>query len=167
MPLISDGRLVDDVWLSVADDDALPATGRVIVSLSRWQAERDALRARREPVGVRLRSSDRVDSVAADVAAIALIAIEFPTFRDGRPYSMARILRQHLGFSGELRAVGNVLQDQLLFMHRCGFDAFEIAEASALDAWRRAMDEISVFYQPAADVRLPAAALRLRRSAAE
>jgi uncharacterized protein (DUF934 family) len=77
------------------------------------------------------------------------------------------LLRERYGFAGELRAVGNVLRDQFMFMHRCGFDAFEVADERQVEAWRKAMDEISVWYQPATDGRVPATTLRHFRSAAE
>jgi uncharacterized protein (DUF934 family) len=167
MALISNGRLTDDPWVAVADDVALPALGPVIVSLDRWQAERDALLARGGLLGVRVASHQLATEFAADLAHFDLVALEFPSFRDGRAYSTARLLRERYGFSGELRAVGNVLRDQFMFMHRCGFDAFEVADESQVEVWRKAMDEISLWYQPAADGRIPLTTLRHFRSAAE
>ena len=96
-----------------------------------------------------------------------MVALEFPKFRDGRAYSTARLLRERYGFAGELRAVGDVLRDQFLFMHRCGFDAFEVADEQAVAAWRKAIAEFTVFYQTATDGRAPAGALRGLRRAAE
>jgi uncharacterized protein (DUF934 family) len=167
MALISNDRLTDDPWVTVADEEALPASGPVIVSLDRWQAEREALLARGSLLGVRLASSQLASEIAADLAHFDLVALEFPTFRDGRAYSIARLLRERYGFAGELRAVGNVLRDQFMFMHRCGFDAFEVADEGQVEAWRKAMDEISIWYQPATDGRVPATTLRHFRSAAE
>jgi len=167
MALISNGRLTDDPWVTVADEEALAASGPVIVSLDRWRAERDALLARGGLLGIRLASHQLASEIAADVLHFDLVALEFPTFRDGRAYSSARLLRERYGFAGELRAVGNVLRDQFMFMHRCGFDAFEVADEKQVEAWRKAMDEITVWYQPATDGRVPATALRHFRSAAE
>jgi uncharacterized protein (DUF934 family) len=167
MPLISNGRSTDDPWVAVADDEALPASGPVIVSLDRWQTERDALLGRGGRLGVRLASHQLATEIAVDLAHFDLVALEFPTFRDGRAYSTARLLRERYGFKGELRAVGNVLRDQFLFMHRCGFDAFEVANEGEAAAWRKAMEEFSVWYQSAADDRIPATTLRHFRSAAE
>jgi uncharacterized protein (DUF934 family) len=167
MPLIKQGRVAEDTWVAVADDAALPANGPVIVSLDRFRSERETLLERSEPLGVRLHSNQLARELGDDVKHLALIAIEFPSFRDGRAYSTARVLRERFGFTGELRAVGDVLRDQFLFMHRCGFDAFEVAnEAAALD-WRKAMAEFTVFYQAANDGRMPARVLRGLRSAAE
>lgn len=159
--------VVADPWVSVGDDDPLPAAAPVIVSLTRWERDRDALIATGRPVGVRLASHQLATSIAGDLDHLALVALEFPTFRDGRAYSTARQLRERFGFKGELRAVGNVLRDQLLFMHRCGFDTFEIAHPDAAAAFAKALAEFTVFYQPATDQRTPAPRLRHLRSAAE
>jgi uncharacterized protein (DUF934 family) len=167
MPLIKDGRLTSDPWIAVADDAELPVTGAVIVSLARFRAEREALLARRAPLGVRLKSSERAREIGEDARQLGLVALEFPTFRDGRAYSSARLLRERYGFAGELRAVGDVLRDQFLFMHRCGFDALEVADEKAAEAWRKAISEFTVFYQPATDRRAAAATLRHLKRAAE
>ena len=167
MPLIRQGRLAEDTWTVVADDAALPAKGPVIVSLERFRSARETLLTRSAPVGVRLHSNQLANEIGEDAKHLALIAIEFPSFRDGRAYSTARVLRERYEFAGELRAVGDVLRDQLLFMHRCGFDAFEVADARAIEDWRKAITEFSVFYQSTADGRARAALLRGMRRAAE
>jgi uncharacterized protein (DUF934 family) len=164
MPLIKDNELVPDPWASLDDDAALPAGAPAIVGLERWEAERETLIKRNAPLGIRLRSDQPPKLVLDDLDRFALVALEFPKFGDGRAYSYARLLRERYGFRGELRAVGNVLRDQALFMLRCGFDAFEVAEASALEGWRAALGEISVFYQPTADGRTPAHGLRAERA---
>ena len=104
--------------------------------------------------------------VTNDLDRLALIALDFPVFRDGRAYSHARLLRERFGFDGEIRATGNVLRDQFLFMHRCGFDAFVIADPAQADAWLQSISEISVWYQPATDSRTPVLSLRHRLAAA-
>ena len=105
-------------------------------------------------------------AVADDVAHFGLNALEFPSFTDGRAYSSARLLRERYGFTGELRAVGNVLRDQFAFMLRCGFNAFEVRDTDA-GAWPEAVREIGVWYQPAGDRHVTAMRLRHRRAAAE
>lgn len=167
MALIKDGQLMDDAWAAVPDDAEVPSSGPVIISLSRWQTEREALSSRSDPIGVRLASHDQASDIASGLNRISLVALEFPTFRDGRAYSTARLLRERYGFQGELRAVGNVLRDQLLFMHRCGFNAFEIVSDDAVGSWNKAMEEFSACYQPAADHRVPVTALRHIQRAAE
>lgn len=159
MALIRDGQLADDPWVLVADDAALP-DGAAILTLARWTAERDGLAGSNRRLGVRLKSSEAPESIAGDLDRLDLVCLDFPKFQDGRAYSHARKLRQRLGYTGELRAVGNVLRDQVLFMRRCGFDSFEVADAGVAREWARAMEEISVVYQPAADGRRPVSALR-------
>lgn len=162
MPLLKDGRLVDDPWRTVPDAAELPSEGQVIVGLDHWRDNRENLVKRNVPLGIRLRSDEFPDEISEDLDRFAVIALEFPTFRDGRAYSHARRLRERLGFKGELRAVGNVLRDQWVFMLRCGFDAFEVEDEGAEAAWRSASGEIGVHYQPAADLRPGVVALRHR-----
>jgi uncharacterized protein (DUF934 family) len=167
MPLLRDGAVVDDPWVTIDDGTALPMDGPAIVSLERWQAHRDALLGRNAPLGIRLKSDQSPALIADDLDRFAVVALEFPVFRDGRAYSYARLLRERYGYRGEVRAVGEVLRDQFLFMLRCGFDALEVRDEKAVDQWREAVSEISVVYQPAADSQTPVWALRHRRSAAE
>jgi len=155
MPLIKDGLVIEDAWTRVEDCGVLP-DGPVVVSLARWQAERDALLQRNGPLGIVLASNEMPEAIADNLARFDLVCLAFPKFQDGRAYSSARKLRQRFGYRGELRAVGNVLRDQFLFMRRCGFDSFEVADARAVAQWQRAMSEISVVYQPAADARATA-----------
>jgi uncharacterized protein (DUF934 family) len=150
MPLIKNNTFVENTFAHVADDEALP-DGAIVVSLKRWQAERDTLAARNAPLGVRLTSDQSPEALGADVIHFALIELEFPKFKDGRGYSWARLLRQRLGFHGEIRAVGDVLRDQWLFMSRCGVDAFEVRPGTRLEDFRAALAEQTVFYQPASD----------------
>ena len=162
MALLVDGKLVDDAWLVLREEDGVPAAKPVVVSLSRWQAERDELLGREGALGIRLRSDEPPAQIADDLERFALIELEFPAFKDGRAYSYARLLRERYGYQGELRAVGDVLLEQLQFMHRCGFNAFEIESENALDEWVTATSEISVWYQPTNDGQ--ATAMELRRS---
>ncbi len=163
MPLLKGGRLAPDPWRRVADGDALPPDAPSIVSLARWQAERETLVTRAAPSGIALRNHEPVATLVPDLERLALIALEFPKFTDGRAYTQARLLRERFGFRGELRATGQVLTDQLLFMRRCGFDAFELADVKSDAAWRGAFAAFSAFYQPAGDGRDPIAVLRRHR----
>lgn len=163
MPLLKYGRVVDDPWRFVGDDESLPAEGHVVVSFKRWTAERGALLARGWPLGVRIEPADLVETLAPDLARLELIQIDFPKFNDGRGYSTARLLRQRYRYQGEVRAVGRVLRDQLLYLHRCGFDAFEIAREDAVETWIKAVSEFGAWYQRGADDRLTVNALRHRR----
>jgi uncharacterized protein (DUF934 family) len=162
MALVKDGKLVADTFADAAAAGAIPPAGAVIVDFAQWQAERAPLLARGTPLGIRLHSDQSPDLIAADVAHFAVVALEFPKFRDGRAYSYARILRERYGFKGELRAVGDVLLEQLFFMIRVGFDAFELSSADPLRDYQTALADFSVWYQPTGDGRPTAIQLRHR-----
>ena len=147
--------LEDDRFTTVADDEATPP-GDVIVSFTRFQAEGDALLAQGRSVGVRLTAEESVDDLAYDLPRIAVVALEFPKYRDGRAYTGARLLRERYKFDGEIRAVGDVLREQALFMVRCGFDGFEPADGSSPRQWADAAGRYRHVYQRAADGRAPA-----------
>jgi uncharacterized protein (DUF934 family) len=160
MALIRNGSLADDPFVAVGDDDDLPQAGAVLVSLARWQNARAALIARSDPLGVRLASDESPELIAEDLDRLALVALEFPKFRDGRAYTYARMLRERFGFAGEVRAVGDVLMEQLHFMLRTGFDAFEMEGDDPLTQFETAKAEFSVWYQPTGDGRPTATQLR-------
>jgi uncharacterized protein (DUF934 family) len=105
---------------------------------------------------VRLEPDEAVEDLAGDLQRLALVALAFPKFRDGRPYSAAALLRERYGFKGEIRAVGEVLRDQADFMIRCGFDAYEPADGSTPEDWNRAEHRFRHVYQAAADDLSPA-----------
>ena len=109
-------------------NEALP-DAPIILKKAQWLAERDRLAGRNAPLGLRLEPGEAIDDIAADLARFALIALSFPKFSDGRAFSTARLLREKHGFAGELRAVGNVLSDQIPFMRRVGFDSLEVTHA--------------------------------------
>src|SRR5580692_4597293 len=141
MPLFRESGIDDDPWQRLDDDAPVPADGLVLVGFTRW----------REPVGVALANTDPVEALASDTSRLDLITLHFPKFSDGRAYSQARLLRERLGYQGELRATGNVLQDQAPFMLRCGFDAFESEQKGFGEALTRARTLFSVVYQPTED----------------
>lgn len=161
MALIREGRLSDDRFIDVRDRDQIPAEGAVIVSLAQWQANRKALRGR--DLGIRLQSDEPPEHIAEDLAAFQVIALEFPAFRDGRAYSYARLLRENYGYAGEIRAVGDILLEQLHFMIRVGFDAFELHGEDPEGAYRTAAEEFTVWYQPGSDDRQTAMQLRMQK----
>ena len=148
MSLIKNGQITEDSWQVIAEDGLLPSAGDIIVTLEFWQASRDRLLRHNGRLGLRLRSDEAAGAIVGDLEHLDLVALEFPKFNDGRAYSTARLLRERYGFAGEVRAVGNVLRDQLHFMRRCGFDAFEVVGDKALQDWCAALAEISVTYQP-------------------
>ena len=167
MAVLKHGALQPNDWLTVADGEALPEGKPVVVTLDRWLKERESLIGRNAPLGLRLRSEQSPLAVADDLARFELIVLEFPKFTDGRGYSHARILRQRLGYLGELRAAGNVLRDQYLFMDRCGIDSVELGEAARVPGFLESLGEFSIWYQPAADQRPTVLALRHAKQPAQ
>lgn len=151
-----DGHMVEveDPFTHVSDDQEI-ATGDVIVSLTRYQSEGSGLLADGRALGVRLNSDDEVEALAGELDRLAVVALDFPKFRDGRAYTSARLLRERFGFTGEVRAVGDVIREQAGFMVRCGFDAFEPADASSPQEWEKAANRYRHVYQRAADAREP------------
>ena len=147
--------LANDAFTHVDDEQELPP-GEVILSLARFQAEGDRLLSEGRAVGVRLAPDQEVEALAYDLPRIALVALQFPKFLDGRQYSNAQILRERYGYTREVRAVGDVLREQAGFMLRSGFDAFEPADGSTPDQWERATHRFRHVYQRAADDREPA-----------
>ncbi|MEZ5831832.1 MAG: DUF934 domain-containing protein [Dongiaceae bacterium] len=160
MALLQHGALQPNNWRFVGDDAAIPADEAVIVSLKRWQAESESLRGRNAPVGVRLKNDEPALALAEDVHRLSLIEVEFPKFTDGRAFSQARILRDKLGYQGELRGIGNILRDQYLYMTRCGIDAVELPEDKPIEGYLAALEEFSAWYQPASDGRTTVLELR-------
>jgi uncharacterized protein (DUF934 family) len=151
----------EDPFTLVGDDQPIPQ-GDVIVSLARLQSEGGWLESQGRALGVRLAAAEPPEVLAGALGRLAVVALEFPKHRDGRAFSAARVLRDRLGFAGELRAVGDVLLDHAFLMIRCGFDAFEPADGSTPEAWTRAAGRFRHVYQRASDERTPAFAERGR-----
>ncbi|MEQ8395574.1 DUF934 domain-containing protein [Thalassobaculum sp.] len=159
MPLIKNGAAVQDPWFAATTESDLDRSGPLLVPLELWQQHRDRLVGRVGPLGVRLASAQSPALIAADLDRLDLVALEFPKFTDGRAYSYARLLRERHGFTGEVRAVGHVLRDQIAFMLRCGFDSLEVDERAA-GGWQSATTAFSAWYQPATDAQAPIPARR-------
>jgi len=162
MPLVKGGKIVNDEYVQLADDAALPEAGAVLVSAARFLADPEVLLQRREKVGVVWPNSRDVEDLLPYVERLALIALVFPSFRDGRAYSQARLLRERYFFRGELRATGQVLRDQFVFMLRAGFDAFDVKKQADAEAYAQTVKRYSVFYQPTGDGRIAAPFRRLQ-----
>lgn len=151
MRVIKDNRLLELDWCRVADDEPLPEGAKPIVSLARWQKEREQLLQWPGGVGVWLSGDDPPSALVEDLGRLELIALQFPTFGDGRCFSHARLLRERYGYRGDLLAVGDVLRDQLFYMQRCGINVFPIREDKDPQDALKAFGEFSVKYQTAAD----------------
>lgn len=160
MKLLKDGMVAADVWVLLGDGDDLPLEKPVIVSLDRWLADRDTLKGRNGPLGLRLAADQSPELIAEDLNRFEHISLDFPRFGDGRAYSSARMLRERYGYKGEIRAVGDVLVDQFPFMIRVGFDAFEVPDGKDPQAYLDALEKVTIFYQRAVDARAHVAELR-------
>jgi uncharacterized protein (DUF934 family) len=147
--LIKGGALVDDPFVLVREAVSLAGLPRgvpVLVPLALWRAERAALAAR-QGIGVWLAPADDPGALAGDVASLPVIAVDFPSFTDGRGYSTARLLRERYGYTGELRAIGDVQRDQLHFLHQSGFDAFALRDDKDPEAALAGLRDFSDGYQ--------------------
>ena len=149
MPLWRREGFVDDPWLTLADDAAPQNAGRIVVSLKRWLAEGASLSARADAVGVAVEAGQEAQAHLAELAERPLVALAFAKFADGRSFSYARILRDRYGFKGELRAIGEVLIDEIPLMLRCGFDSFEVSNEPTLRALKEGrLPGPPIHYQP-------------------
>lgn len=160
--LIRNSQLVDDPFsvveappagaAEVTPEAAPPLPdGALLVPLAVWRSRRAELLGRAAPVGVWLDPAEDPADLRADLALLPLIAINFPKFTDGRGYSLARLLRERHGYAGEIRAIGDVLHDQLFLMARCGFDAFALKDGKNAELALRAFETFREPYQAAVD----------------
>jgi len=142
-----------DAWTRFDGDAARIINGDALLfPLPVWLAQRDALLARdASRTGIWLNGDEEPEQIAADIHRFDCIAVNFPSFMDGRGFSCGRLLRERYGFRGELRATGDIFVDQLHFLKRCGFDAFELPDDTSLDAALNCLDAFSVHYQAACD----------------
>jgi len=158
--IIKNKTIRDDDWtvLRLGESDtpegvAVPS-GKIIVPLKVWLAQRDALQARRE-LGVWLASDERAEDLTNDLGIFSVIAVDFPKFADGRGYTIAHHLRVRLGYNGELRAIGDVLRDQMFYMQRVGFNAFAARPDKDIYEALKGLNDFSVTYQASSDEKLP------------
>lgn len=165
MPLVKGNKIANDSFVVPADDAELPAGGDVLISATRFLADPAAILSRSGKVGVIWPNNRDVDDLIPHLGMLAAVALVFPSFRDGRAYTQARLLRERHGYKGELRATGQVLRDQFVFMLRAGFDAFDVKKQSDAEAFADVAKRYSVFYQPTGDGRVTAFRQRLTRHA--
>jgi len=162
MPLVKGGKITEDPFVHVSDGAELPAAGNLQVSAARFLEDPEALFARPGKVAVIWTNSRDVDDLVPHLDRLGGVALVFPTFRDGRAYSQARLLRERYLYRGELRATGQVLRDQFVFMLRAGFDAFEVKKQADAEAFAQTVQRYSVFYQPTGDGRITALHRRMQ-----
>ena len=165
MRVIKSGGVLEDDWQRIAEADPgqpLPE-GDLIVPLAYWRNNRELLSRHNGRVAVCLNGDDSLDDVSAALDQFELVALEFPKFTDGRCYSHARLLRDRFRYRGEIRAVGEVLRDQLFFMRRCGIDSYQVREDKDAQDALKGLSDFSVKYQTAADGALPVYKLRQKQ----
>nr|WP_314493444.1 DUF934 domain-containing protein [uncultured Pseudomonas sp.] len=156
--IIKHGQIIDETWHLLPKDtsfDELTNCDDYIVPLQMWRDHGHALKARDGGLGVWLDADEEAEEIGEDVAQFQVIALNFPAFTDGRNYSNARLLRDRYQFKGELRAIGDVLRDQLFYMARCGFDAFAVRADKDPEDALAGLKDFSVTYQAATDEPLP------------
>ena len=155
--IIKNGQVIDDTWLVLKLTEGQPPEAitlpdaPTLLPLAVWLARKDEILARRQPVGIWLESSEGPEAIANDLAHFTVIGVNFPKFADGRGYSTARLLRERFAYTGEIRALGDVLQDQLFLLKRCGFDAFAVREGKDIEAALAGLNAFSESYQSAVD----------------
>jgi uncharacterized protein (DUF934 family) len=162
MPLVKNGRILTDAFVHLADDAAIGDGDSILISAARFLEDPEAFSSRVGRTGVIWPNNRDVDDLVPYLDRLAVVALAFPTFRDGRAYSQARLLRERYGYRGELRATGQVLRDQFVFMLRAGFDAFEVKKESDAEAFAATVKRYSVFYQPTGDHRVTALHRRMQ-----
>jgi uncharacterized protein (DUF934 family) len=162
MPLVRHGKITQDAFVHVADDAPLPGDGAILISAARFLDDPEGLCRRVGRTGVIWPNSRDVDDLVPWLDRLAVVALVFPSFRDGRAYSQARLLRERYFYRGELRATGQVLRDQFMFMLRAGFDSFEVKKESDAMAFAATAKRYSVFYQPTGDGRITALHQRMQ-----
>jgi len=162
MPLVKHGTITADLFVHIADGAELPGDGAILVTAARFLEDPEGLLKRAGKVGVIWPNNRDLDDLVPYLDRLAAVALVFPIFRDGRAYSQARLLRERHGYEGELRATGQVLRDQFVFMSRAGFDAFEVKKDADAEAFAATVKRYSVFYQPTGDGRVTALHRRMQ-----
>ena len=162
MPLVKQGRVTTDPFTHVIDGAELPDDAAILVSAARFLEDPEAVLKRAGKVGVIWPNNRDLDDLVPYLDRLAAVALVFPSFRDGRAYSQARLLRERHGYDGELRATGQVLRDQFVFMLRAGFDSFEVKKQADAEAFMQTAKRYSVFYQPTGDGRITALHRRMQ-----
>ncbi len=156
--IIKNGEVIDERWHLLPVDatlDGISNSDDLIVPLGLWLESSHALKVRDGGLGVWLQSHEQIEDIVDDLKHFQVIALDFPAFTDGRHFSSARLLRERYGYQGEIRAIGDVLRDQLFFMQRCGFDAFAVRpDRDPYDALK-GLSDFSVTYQTGVDQPLP------------
>ena len=145
MTIIKDKIIIDDTWRVHQDDE--PLVDNSIINLAYWLENRDSLKTNQSPLGLLVEGDSDIHGFKDDLSQFAIIVINIPAFTDGRGYSLAKLIRNQYGFTGEIRAIGDVLPDQALYLTRVGFDSLELENAKLAQLAINKLNDYSVFYQ--------------------
>ncbi|SHL41008.1 DUF934 domain-containing protein [Roseibium suaedae] len=172
--IYKNGAFHEEDWIRVASEEPVPASGNVLVPLARYLAEAESLSGSDASIAVLVSPGDNVEDIVAHLDKLALVAVDFPKFSDGRGFSSARVLREEFGYKGDIRAVGFYILDQIPLLRRCGVSSFEIVKPEVLAALEKGeWPEVTRYLQPVGAVEeapagtRPWARLSLRSSTAE
>ncbi len=152
--IIKDSAIVADTYQLITEAGALPAQD-IVVSLDVWQQQREAILAHPYKKAVLLKPDQHPEVLVEDVKQLDMIALDFPAFADGRGYSYATLLRQRFGFTGELRATGDVFKDNLFYLKRCGFNSFAVRADKDIHVALQGLNNFSESYQASVDESRP------------
>lgn len=152
--IIKDGAIVADTYQLITEAGALPAQD-IVVSLDVWQQQREAILAHPHKKAVLLKPDQHPEVLVEDLKQLDMIALDFPAFADGRGYSYAALLRQRFGFTGELRATGDVFKDNLFYLKRCGFNSFAVRADKDINVALQGLNDFSETYQASVDESRP------------
>ncbi|MBL1141426.1 MAG: DUF934 domain-containing protein [Proteobacteria bacterium] len=157
MQVIKNKEVINDDWQLIREieNDAPVPEGKLIVPLAYWQANRDELLNKKSEHAVWIDGDIETEALVDDLEYFSIIALDFPAFKDGRSYSHASLLKNRYNYTGDLRAIGDVLRDQLFYMHRCGIDSYAVREDKDIEDALNSLNDFSVRYQAAADDALP------------
>lgn len=151
MPIADRNGLVDDLWSTLTDDAAIIKGASIVVSLERLKNEHNSLFAEASDVGVEVKGDVDLDDLKPFLPQLGVVVVRFDAMKDGRPFSVGRLLRERYGFEKDLRAAGPFIPDQALFLLRCGFTSFDIDESVSLETWTRSISAYTAYYQRAND----------------
>ena len=148
--IIKDGQVIDDTWVIIDKDfEGVLPMAKVLLPMQYYLDKRDSLNLM--CAGLWIDSEEEVEAIGLDANMFPLIAVNFPSFVDGRGFSIGRLLKERYGFTGQLRAIGNAIQDQLFYLKRCGFTSFDLKDGTDLEAACHSLNDFDVSYQSAYD----------------
>ena len=153
--VLKDNRLIDDSWTLLTEDSESLPSGDILLSYSQWQTFSDQLDSHDGSVGVIIEGNADIEDIIEPLLKLPLIAINFPKFADGRAFSSARLIRERYEYTGEIRAVGGFIRDQLYYLSRCGFNAFKFDDSVDLTESAKSLQDFSEVYQVSVDQESP------------